>query len=64
MPAKTTSKPERWKESEEITKAGRTLELVRSVKGKATSTTSPFLKVVINRIFRIVPESERLFGRL
>ncbi len=62
MPAKTTSRPECWKESEEMTKAGRTLVVVRSVKGKATKTTSPFLKVVINGVFGVIPEGEGFFG--
>ena len=64
IPAKTTSNPDCWKESKEITNAGRTLEVVRSVNGKATSTTSPFLKVVIHGVFGVVPEGEGFFGGL
>ena len=51
------------KTSDEITRAGRILVVVRSVNGKATRTTSPRLKTVIDSVLRIVPKSERLFGR-
>jgi len=59
-----TSRPERWKESEETTRAGLVLVVLKSVKGKATRTTSPRLKSVIYRVVGVVPEGKGFFGRL
>jgi hypothetical protein len=50
------------KTSDETTRAGRILVVVRSVKGKATRTTSPRLKTVIDGVLGVVPEAERPFS--
>jgi hypothetical protein len=47
-----------------MTRAGRVLVVVRSVKGKATRTTSPRLKAVIDRVFGVIPEGKGFFGGL
>jgi hypothetical protein len=55
MAATSTSSLVAFKTSDETTKAGRCLALLKSVKGKGASM-SPRLKLVVDGIFGIVPE--------
>src|SRR5437764_8143589 len=48
--------------SGERTNAGRCFIALRSVKGKGTRTTSPWLKLVVDGILGVVPELERRLG--
>jgi hypothetical protein len=48
--------------SDETTRAGRILVVVKSVNGKATRTTSPRLKAVINGVLEVVPKAEGFFS--
>jgi hypothetical protein len=48
--------------SGERTRAGRCFMALRSVNGKGTRTTSPWLKLVVDGILGIVPELERRLG--
>ncbi len=48
----------RLNRSDETTRAGLILVVVKSVKGKETRTMSPLLKGVINGVLRIVPKRE------
>src|SRR5205814_4851950 len=50
--------------SGERTNAGRCFIALRSVNGKGTRTTSPWLKLVVDGILGVVPELERRLGRL
>jgi hypothetical protein len=49
--------------SGERTNAGRCFVALRSVNGKGTRTTSPWLKLVVDGILGVVPELERRLGR-
>jgi hypothetical protein len=48
--------------SGERTNAGRCFIALRSVNGKGTRTTSPWLKLVVDGILGVVPELERRLG--
>jgi hypothetical protein len=48
--------------SGERTNAGRCFMALRSVNGKGTRTTSPWLKLVVDGILGVVPELERRLG--
>src|SRR5438105_4486049 len=50
--------------SGERTNAGRCFVALRSVKGKGTRTTSPWLKLIVDGILGVVPELERRLVRL
>src|SRR5216117_1447409 len=49
--------------SGERTNAGRCFVALRSVNGKGTRTTSPWLKLVVDGILGVVPELKRRLGR-
>ena len=51
-------------QSEEMTAAGHRLDDVRPVNAKGSKATSPHLKVIINGILCVVPESEGKFCQL
>ncbi|SRR6266496_3359949 len=49
--------------SGERTSVGRCFTALRSVNGKGTRTTSPWLKLVVDGILGVIPEFERRLGR-
>ena len=61
--ATTTSARILFSLSGERTSTGRCYTALKSVNGKGTSTTSPWLKLVVDGILGIIPEFERRFSR-